>query len=584
MLLTSRERINNIERLSGKRKPVRFLELAGLNPLEGRAIFEEIDDFVATDEEWQELVEFYNGNPLALELAAHHIKKVFARNIANFLSKGKPIFANIKQLLDWHFERLSDDEKEILYWLAIHREPISITNLELDILTKTAQEKISDTFDSLQIKLPLEKSKYGNCFTLQPVLIEYITEKLITTVCQEIETGKLQLFNNHALLQAQAKDYIRNTQSRIFIEPISQRLINIFQTQKNLENYLQSLLENIRQNTPLLPGYTSGNIINLFCYLKTNLKGYNFSHLTIRQAYLQGINLNDVNFSHSDLTQSIFTQSFGGIHALAFSPDGQLLAAGDSNGIIRLLRVADRQQMTTFQKHGWWVVSVAFSPDGQKLVSSSIDGTGIIKVWDIVTGRCIHNLEGHTNWVWSVTFSPDCQTIASGGNDHTIKIWDAKTGDCLQTLAGHNAWVLSVTFSPDGKTLASGSYDKTIKLWDVETWNCIRTFTGSEDAIWSVAFTPDGEKIASCGFEKIIRLWDVKTGECYQELPGHKKEIKMLAFSNDGKTLASGSFEPAVKFWDVETGECLATGKEHQTPIRTLAFSSDNKTVATGDH
>lgn len=581
LLLTSRERINNIERFSGKDRSIRFLELAGLNHLEGRTIFEEIGNFVATDKEWQQLVEFYNGNPLALELAAHHIKKVFARNIGKFLSKGKPIFANIKQLLDWHFERLSDDEKEILYWLAINCEPISMANLELDILTKTAQEKISETFDSLQIKLPLEKSQDENCFTLQPVLIEYITEKLITLVCQEIETGKLQVFNHHALLQSQAKDYIRNTQTRKFIEPITQRLIDIFQTQQNLENHFQSLLENTRQKTQLLPGYTSGNIFNLFCYLKTNLKGYNFSHLTIRQAYIQGVNLHDVNFSYSDLTQSIFTQSFGGIHALAFSPDGKMLAVGDSNGLVRLLRVADGQQIAIFQKHGWWVVSVAFSPDGEKLVSSSIDGT--IKVWKIGTSQCIHNLEGHTNWIWSVTFSPDGKKIASGCNDKTIKIWNANTGECLQTIAAHNAWVLSITFSPDGKTLASGSADKTIKLWDVETWNC-RTFTGSEDAIWSVAFTSDGGKIASCGFEKIIRLWDVKTGECYRELAGHKKEIKMLAFSNDGKTLASGSFEPAVKFWDVATGKCIATGKEHQTPIRTIAFSSNNKTVATGDN
>lgn len=581
LLLTSRERINNIERLSGKSKPVRFWELAGLNTVEGRAIFDEIGDFVATDEQWQKLVEFYNGNPLALELAAHHIKD-FPGNIPAFLAAGKPIFANIRELLDWHFERLSNYEKEILYWLAIHREPISITNLKEDIVTNIAKENLSETLRSLQIKLPLEKSHDGKYFTLQSVLIEYITENLITTVCQEIKIEKQQLFNNHALLQAQTKDYIRNTQSRIFVEPITQRLIDIFQSQQNLENHFKSLLENLRLNTPLLPGYTTGNILNIFCYLKTNLKGYNFSHLTIRQAYLPGIKLNDVNLSHSDLTQSIFTQSFGGIHALAFSPDGKLLAAGDSYGLVRLLRVADGQQIATFQKHGWWVLSIAYSPDGEKLVSSSIDGK--IKVWNIATGKCIHHLEGHTNWIFSLTFSPDGKKIASACNDETIKLWDANTGKCIQTLEEHNGWVLGVAFSPDGKTLASSSADKTIKLWNVETFNCIRTLTGSEDGVWSVAFTPDGEKLASCGYERIIRLWNVKTGECDRELAGHQKEIKVLAFSPDGKTLASACFEPTVKFWNVETGECLATGKGHQTGIRTLAFCCDNKTVATGNN
>ncbi|NEO58716.1 MAG: NACHT domain-containing protein [Okeania sp. SIO3B5] len=580
LLLTSREKINNIQRFSGKRKPVRLLELTGLNTTDGRAIFEEIGDFIATDEEWQKLIEFYNGNPLALELAAHHLQD-YPGSIAEFLTQGKPIFADLRELLDRHFERLSDDEKEILYWLVIHREPISITDLKSDIVTKTAQDNLSETLSSLQIKIPLEKSKQGKYFTLQPVLIEYVTEKLITSIGQEIKIGKLQLFNNHSLLQAQAKDYIRNTQIRIFIEPIAKRLIELFQDIKSLEDYLLFILENIRQNS-LLPGYIGGNVLNLFCYLKTNLKGYNFSYLTIRQAYLQGINLHDVNFSYSDLTQSIFTQSFGGIHSLAFSPDGKLLAAGDSNGLVRLLKVPDGQQIATFQKHGWWVLSIAYSPDGEKLVSSSIDGK--IKMWNVATRKCINNLEGHTNWIFSLTFSPDAQTIASGCNDHTIKLWDANTGECIQTLEEHKGWVLGVAFSPDGKTLASASADKTIKLWNVETFNCIRTLTGSKDGVWSVAFTPDGEKLASCGYERIIRLWNVKTGKCDQELAGHQKEIKVLAFSPDGKTLASACFEPTVKFWNVETGGCIATGKGHQTGIRTLSFCCDNKTVATGNN
>ncbi|NEP81818.1 MAG: hypothetical protein F6K39_28875 [Okeania sp. SIO3B3] len=292
LLLTSREKINNIEILSGKRKQVCFFELRGLNVLEGRKIFDKIGDFVATDEQWQKLIEFYNGNPLALECAAHHLK-YFPGNIAEFLGSGKLIFANIRELLDWHFERLSNFEKEILYWLTIHQESISITNLKSDIVTKTAQDRISETLHSLQMKLPLEKSKDGKYFTIEPMLIEYITENFITTICQEVKTGKLELFHHHALLLATAKDYIRNTQTRIFIEPIILRLIDIFQGQQNLENHLQFLLENLRKNTPMRPGYAGGNIQNIFCYLNTNLTGYNFSHLTIKQADLQEINLHD---------------------------------------------------------------------------------------------------------------------------------------------------------------------------------------------------------------------------------------------------------------------------------------------------
>ncbi|MFB2978448.1 NB-ARC domain-containing protein [Microseira sp. BLCC-F43] len=182
LILTIREKIDKIERLEGKHKPVRFLQLKGLEASEGRHIFNEIGDFSGSDDEWKQLIEFYNGNPLALEFAAHHIRDEFAGDISEFLRQGKPIFAHLRELLDWHFARLSDCEKEILYWLAIHREPISVANLKDDIVSSIAKERVAESLRSLHNKLPLEKSE--NRFTLQPVLIEYITEKLIEKVCQ----------------------------------------------------------------------------------------------------------------------------------------------------------------------------------------------------------------------------------------------------------------------------------------------------------------------------------------------------------------------------------------------------------------
>ena len=590
LLLTSREKIGNLERLEGKVKPVRFLELKGLNNAEGRRIFEAINNFSGSDEQWKKLIELYDGNPLALELAAHHIQNVFGGDLSEFLRAGKPIFADLRELLDWHFERLSEREKEIIYWLAIHREPISIANLRDDIVWAIAQNEVEDTLRSLQRKLPLEKSDNKQSFTLQPVLIEYITEKLIQTAIAQLPIGEIQLFNNHALIQAQAKDYVRESQIRMILEPVKQRLIAIFTCQLNLETHFNSILSQLRQNFPLQPGYAGGNIFNLFRLLKTNLKGYDFSHLTIWQADFRDIALHEVKFSHSDLSKSVFTQSFGGIHSLAFSSKGDYFAAGDSNGKIHLLRMEDEQPIATFQKHNWWTVSLAFSSDDEKLVSSSIDGT--IKLWDVSTKQCLHNLVGHTQWIWTVAFSRDNQIIASGSNDETIRLWDANTGQNIRTIKGHSSWVLAIAFSPrssqaepwEPEILASGSHDKTIKLWDIKTGKCLKTFQGHEDAIWSVAFSPDGKTIASCGCDKTIKLWDVETGECRKNLIGHKKEIKVLAFSPDGKTLASGCFEPTVKFWNVETGECKATGKGHRTGVRSLAFNSDNKTVATGDN
>jgi hypothetical protein len=201
ILLTSREKIRSIDRFSGKVKPVRVLKLGGVNEVEGRNIFAAISDFSATDQQWQQLVTFYNGNPLALELAAHHIQDEFASDIKSFWTDGKPIFSDLEELLDWHFDRLSELEQEILYWLTIFREPTSLEEIKAELVSPIAQDALSNTLKELQQKISIEASDRGRRFRLQPVLLEYFTERLINEIVREIKTSHLHLLNCHSLYQ-----------------------------------------------------------------------------------------------------------------------------------------------------------------------------------------------------------------------------------------------------------------------------------------------------------------------------------------------------------------------------------------------
>lgn len=581
-LLTSREKPQNICQLTAEVDTVRFLELKGLDYLEGKKIFQTIQEksfpFISSDKEWEEVIELYNGNPLAIKLTAHHIQEVFLGNISYFLQKGKPIFHDLRELLNWHFQRLSIREKEIMIWLGINREATSLEQLEEDLVSSEAKSNLTDNLQTLQRRIPIEKSPAG--FSLQPVLIEYVTEILIEIVSQEISSGKIEEINHYALLKALGKDYIRQTHIRLIFKPILERLLTYWETQNAVETQIKKILQKMKSQS--LVGYGVGNLLNLLCQMNTDLREYDFSGLKIWQAYLQGMNLINVNFSHAEFYKSIFTQSFGGIHGLAFSPNSQLLAAGDSQGKIRIFRVKDGQQILTLGTHRWWTVSVSFSPDGQKLVSSGLEPT--VKLWDLQTGQCLHNLEGHSKWIWSVNYSPDGQTIASGSDDETIKLWDAQTGQCLKTLKGHSNWVVGVAFSKDSQYLVSGSYDNEIRLWDVSTGKCLKTFRGHQDAVWIVKFSSDGQKLFSCSCDKTVKIWNIATGECLKTLRGHSKEIKAMSVSPDDKIIASACFEPTIKLWNAETGQCFKTLLGHLTGIRTVAFSPNGQIVATGDN
>jgi WD40 repeat protein len=575
LLLTSREKPQEIALLEGKTKPVRSLPLGGLNEVDGRKIFTEIGEFYGSDDEWRELIGFYNGNPLALEIVAKHIEEVFFGNILDFLREGQPVFGNLYDLLDWHFERLSGLEKEIMYWLALNRESISLSELKENIISSVAKKQLPETLQLLGRRLPLEKTVAG--FTLQPVLIEYMTEKLVAQVSEEIMIGKNDLFNNYALCKATAKDYVRETQLRLVLKPI----INSFKDKELFKEVLTNNLSNLRRQSGLEPGYAGGNTLNLLCQLSNHLSDYDFSNITVWQAYLQGKTLHHVNFAYANLANSVFTETFGSILSLAFNPDGTLLATSDPKGEIRLWQVSDGKQLMTYKGHTSWVRSVTFSPDGQTLASGSEDQT--IRLWDVYSGECIKRWQGNSSWVVSVAFSPDGQTLASGNNDHTVKLWDVSTGECFKTLQGHINAVRSIAFSPDGDILASSSFDNTVKLWEICTGHCVQSF--QEDSS-SIVFSPNGHTLVIGSGDHTVKLWDATTGECFKILQGHSNMVRSIAISPNGCTIASGSYDNTVKLWDVTTGQCLRTLQGHTNAVRSVAFNPDGQTLASGsgDH
>jgi WD40 repeat protein/transcriptional regulator with XRE-family HTH domain len=573
IIVTSREKPREVGQLEGEDVLVRSHLLAGLQMEEGRQILAG-KRLTGSDEAWGTLVQHYSGNPLALNIVAEMIREVYAGDIDDFLVDEAIIFGRIGDVLGEQFARLSALEQSLMYWLAIEREPVSREVLHGNLVGSVSNRDLIVALRSLRRRSLIEQ--IGAEFTLQNVVMEYVTDRLIERMCEEISTQQISLFDSHALVKAQVKTYVRNSQVRLLLRPVVERLQAIF-TKEELEERLKYILAFSREKHAFKPSYLGGNEINLLCHFGWKLSSFDFSHLMIRQAYLQGMELQDVNFTNSNLADSVFTETFALILTVAFSPDDKLLAIGTTEGEI-IVRQADHECRTIcgMLGHTGWVQSVVFSPNGKIIASGGNDQT--VRLWNAETGQEIDILNGHMDRVRFVVFSPNGQLIASGSDDRTIRVWDINSGRCLNTLTGHPGQIRSIAFSPDGYFVAGGSNEE-IWLWDVETGHHLKTLHEQDGWVRTVAFHPAGGILAA-NAGNAIKLWDQNSGECLKALNGHQDTIVSIVYSPNGRILASGSRDGTVRLWEVGSGQCLRVLQEHASWIEAVNFSSDGQMIA----
>ncbi|HZR41128.1 MAG TPA: helix-turn-helix domain-containing protein [Ktedonobacteraceae bacterium] len=629
LLLTSREMLEELEPLEGTHASVRVLKLGGLGQAASQELLADKDLF-GTSQDWQQLIQHYSGNPLALKMVAATVRDLFGGDLAAFLREGPVTLHTLRQLLEHQFARLVPLEQAIMYWLAIERDLVSLETLRADLPEALSSNETLSAIQSLRRRCLVERGERGATFTLQPEVMEYVSERLVEQMCEEIIHISPKLFMTHALMKAQSNDYLRESQIRMLVQPLLKRLQMHFGDEQEVERQLSLLVRLLQEKPSTTHGYAGGNLVNLLTSLKGYLNKLDFSSLAIRQAYLQGIEAQDANFAGAHITEAVFMEPIESIASMALSPDGVYLAVGSFSGQIRLWRVADRKPLLTWQGHSRMVWALAFSLDSTILASGGYDHH--VKLWEVQrgqtpSGRCLRTLSGHERWVRSIAFSPDGTLLATTGDDETIRVWETRKGTCQRILHGHSGIIWSIAFSPDSTLLISGALDETVRVWDTQNGACLNILHGHTGMVMAVAFHPSGDIFASGDESGHVKLWDARSRRSVATLQLRTTKAASTAFNAEGTLLAVGSQDGAieiwhlankshpsrlrtllghplwvstvafgpnnflvsisyggkVKLWDVERGRCLGTLQGYSHVICAVSFSPDGNLLVHGD-
>ena len=617
---------------------VRSLIINGMTSVAGHQLIQSYGAPELPEQMWREVHAHYGGNPLALKIATITAIEMTGGGekileLYPLMKKGQLQFRNIDDILQRQFERLCPIEQQLVYWLAIEREPISSAQLRANLaLDRQMSGEIINALQSLSRRCIITSQERN--WSLQPVTIAYVTTRAIARFVAELAPPnpaestpdpieRFYHLNTYAIIQAQTKDYLRQTQTQSMLRPILARAIEQWGSRQRLSQHLRQILGMWQTLDPIPAGYLAGNILNLLLELEpSTLKDLDCSSLPIRSAYLADAILERVNFAGAIFDRCVFTQAFGGIVFAVYHPDGDLIATGEANGDVSLWHSKDGQRVAIYQGHTNWTRALSFSADGRVLASSSEDGT--VRFWDIATGKqialigphphtlrgmkftrdgrrvaicgddtliriydlakvlcagsvshvdsyCLQVLRGHTNWVFSIAYSPDERQMASTSADGTVRIWDLATGECLHILR-HEHWVIRTIFSPDGRQLIVSGMSATIYIWDTISGQLLQTLNGHADWVWSIATSTDGKTLISAGEDRTIRVWNLTSGYCRMAFRAHQDRIWSISLAADDRHLVSGSEDRTISIWDLQQGKCVKTISGYSNWIKSIAF------------
>lgn len=271
---------------------------------------------------------------------------------------------------------------------------------------------------------------------------------------------------------------------------------------------------------------------------------------------------------------------------VAFSPDGQWVVSGGAEGSIRLWERSSARPVRTFEGHGAGTMTVAFSPDGRRLLSTRGAPRPTAQWWDTETGQVVGEFAWDVGWPTAAVLSGDGTRLATGAQDPRVRIWRVDTGALERTLVSRGAWIQSLAFSRGGELVAAGgsSFSPVVTVWDAATGMVRHEFTVEAGSVTALDFSPDGSALLVGWEDGYLRIVDMGTGRIRREYALATGFLNAAVFSPDGAFILTGEGWPmfSAQLIEVDSGRVLRRFRGHRWAVDSVAFDPAGAWVATG--